>query len=181
MGKQNGELYDELLVLRAKARDVSALAQLVERRHGRLLAHARRLTRNPDGAEEAMQEVWMAVVRGIGKLNDPAAFGVWAYRIVGRECANWVRRRQRSRRDGSNDGLAQAQTRTNAPQATGALERAMDSLSVEHREVLALHYMQEMSVEQIATALKIKEGTVKSRLHYAREAIRRAVGGESHE
>src|ERR1700722_12920286 len=137
MGKQNGELYEELLVLRAKARDASALTQLVERWHGRLLAHARRLTRNPDGAEEAMQEVWMAVVRGIGKLNDPAAFGVWAYRIVGRECANWVHRRQRSRRDGSNDGLAQAPTTANIPPATDALTRVMDGLSVEHREVLA--------------------------------------------
>jgi len=181
MAKQNGELYEELLVLRAKARDASALTQLVERWHGRLLAHARRLTRNPDGAEEAMQEVWMAVVRGIGKLNDPAAFGVWAYRIVGRECANWVRRRQRSRRDGSDEGWAHMQTKTNVPQATDALERAMDNLSVEHREVLALHYMQEMSVQQIAATLKIKEGTIKSRLHYAREAIRRSVTSESHE
>ena len=181
MGKQNGELYEELLVLRAKARDASALTQLVERWHGRLLAHARRLTRNPDGAEETMQEVWMAIVRGIGKLNDPAAFGFWAYRIVGRECANWVHRRQRSRRDGNNNGLAQASIETKTPLEANALGRAMESLSVEHREVLALHYMQEMSIEQIASTLEMKEGTIKSRLHYAREAIRRAMAGESHE
>jgi RNA polymerase sigma factor (sigma-70 family) len=181
MAKQNGELYEELLVLRAKAHDTSALTQLVERWHGRLLAHARRLTRNPDGAEEAMQEAWMAIVRGIGKLNDPAAFSFWAYRIVGRECANWVHGRQRSRRDGSNDGLAQAPTQTDVPSEPHLLARAMDSLSVEHREVLALHYMQEMSVEQIAETLKIKQGTIKSRLHYAREAIRRAMACESHE
>ncbi len=181
MGKQNGELYEELLVLRAKARDASALTRLVELWHGRLLAHARRLTRNPDGADEAMQEAWMAVVRGIGKLNDPAAFGFWAYRIVGRECANWVHRRQRSRRDGSTDGLAQAPTTANIPPAIDVLARAMDGLSVEHREVLALHYMQEMSIERIAATLKIKDGTVKSRLHYAREAIRHAMESESHE
>jgi RNA polymerase sigma factor (sigma-70 family) len=178
MGKQSKELNDELLVLRAKARETAALAELVRRWHGDLLAHARRLTRDWDGAEEVVQEAWMAVVKGIHKLNDPGAFAFWAFRIVGRESANWVHRRQRSRRDGNNDGLALAESRESVAAPDDAVARAMDALTVEHREVLALHYMQGMSVDQIAATLAIKEGTIKSRLHYAREAMRNAMGGE---
>ena len=176
MGKETDAIREELLVLRAQGRDSAALGELVARWHERLAAHALRLTRDRHGAEEVMQEVWIAVVRGIGKLKEPGAFVSWVYRIVGRECANWVNRRQRVRREGNPDGLAKLSSEESGSDMANGLERAMDSLSVEHREVLALHYMQEMSVEQIASMLNVKEGTVKSRLHYAREAARRAMG-----
>jgi RNA polymerase sigma factor (sigma-70 family) len=181
MAKPTGELHEELLVLRAKARDAAALAELVQCWHARLLAHAQRLTRDPDGAEEAVQEAWMAIVRGIGGLKEPGGFAFWAQRIVGRECANWVHRRQRVRRDGSAGALAQAMRLANpeAADSTGALRTAMDGLSVEHREVLVFHYLQKMSVEQIAVALRLSAGTIKSRLHYAREAMRRAMSQEA--
>jgi RNA polymerase sigma factor (sigma-70 family) len=177
MGKESAAIHEELLVLRAQGREAAALAELVERWHGRLLAHALQLTRDREGAEEAMQEVWIAVVRGIGKLKEPGAFGFWVYRIVGRECANWVRRRKRVRREGNHDGLAEAESRHVSVAADG-IEKAMDGLSVDHREVLALHYTAAMSVEEIAAMLDVKEGTIKSRLHYAREAMRRAMGEE---
>ena len=183
MHKDSAAIYDELLVLKAQSRDSAAFAELVQRWHARLLAHAVRLTRDADGADEAMQEVWLAIVRGIGKLKDPGAFGFWAYRIVGRECANWVHRRQRVRREGSQDGLQDAPTPQHAapPVATDGLAEAMDALSVEHREVLALYYMQDMSIDQIAAMLEIRQGTVKSRLHYAREAMRTAITKKSNE
>ena len=177
MGKATGELYEELLALRAKARDPEAMAELVRHWHSRLLAHAVRLTRDREGAEDAVQEAWVAIVRGIEKLNDPGAFGGWAYRIVGRECVNWVDRRRRVRRDGTPEGLAGAASGENlvAADSTDGLGAAMDGLSVEHREVLVFHYLQEMSVDQISATLGISAGTVKSRLHYAREAMRRAM------
>lgn len=176
MGKKTDAIREELLVLRAQGRDSAALGELVARWHERLSAHALRLTRDRHGAEEVMQEVWIAVVRGIAKLKEPGAFASWVYRIVGRECANWVNRRQRVRREGNPNSLAKLSSEDSGADAAEGLERTMDGLSVEHREVLALHYIQEMSVEQIASMLNVKEGTVKSRLHYAREAARRAMG-----
>lgn len=180
MGKASEDLHQELLVLRAQVRDGEALSDLVQRWHGRLLAHARRLTGDQHGAEEAVQEAWVGVVKGITKLKSASMFDFWVYKIVGRECVNWVNRRRRSRRDGDDAGLADAKSEPDLSQSPGDLERMMRVLSVEHREVLTLHYMEGWDVEQIAAALEVKIGTVKSRLHYAREHVRREMGCQSH-
>jgi RNA polymerase sigma factor (sigma-70 family) len=171
MSHRRKEVENELLVLQAQNCDEAALGELVRRWQARFLAHARRLTGDAHGAEEAVQESWLAVVRGIGKLQQPAAFGIWAYRIVGRECANWVRRKQRERKDFNGTARPAA-----AESESDGVQQALNELSVEHREALVLHYLEGMSVAEIAEAIGVRVGTVKSRLHYAREAMRRAMG-----
>jgi RNA polymerase sigma-70 factor (ECF subfamily) len=171
MSERREEVLNELLVLKAQNGDDAALGELVQRWQARLLAHARRLTGDAHGAEEALQESWLAIVRGIRRLQHPEAFGWWVYRIVGRECANWVKTRQRQRH--SSNRIVQQ------PVTTGdvdGLQKALDELTVEHREALVLHYLEGLSVADIAEALGVREGTIKSRLHYAREAMRKAIG-----
>ena len=70
--------YDELLVLRSQDGDRGALDELVNRWQGRFFRHACRLTANPDSARDAVQEAWIAIVRGLRRLDDPARFGPWA-------------------------------------------------------------------------------------------------------
>lgn len=82
------QVVDELLVLGAQARQVEAFEHLAARWHPRLLRHAWRLTGDLEGAQEAVQEAWMGVARGLWRLKDPASFGPWALRIVSRRCAD---------------------------------------------------------------------------------------------
>jgi RNA polymerase sigma-70 factor (ECF subfamily) len=171
MANRLQEIQNELLVLLAQGGEEVAMGELVRRWQARLLAHARRLTGDAHGAEEVVQETWMAVVRGIRKLQQPGAFGFWVYRIVGRQSVNWVRRTQRQRQI----IVANAKTSATHVEPDGVM-RALNDLSVEHREALVLHYLEGLSIAEIAETLGLREGTVKSRLHYAREAMRQAIG-----
>jgi RNA polymerase sigma factor (sigma-70 family) len=115
----------------------------------------------------------MAIVRGLRTLHDPAHFRAWALRIVSNKARDWVRREGARRRAarGLEAQLAVAET---APPA-GALERARASLAAlepGQRLVLRCFYLEEMSVNEIARALDVPAGTVKSRLFHARNALR---------
>ena len=72
------QVLTEYLVLSAQDGNADALELLARRWHGRLLSHARRLTDQPDGGEDVMQEAWGSILRQLGRLRDPARFGPWA-------------------------------------------------------------------------------------------------------
>lgn len=175
------ETYDQWLVLRAQGGDEDAMRLLVGRWSPRLARHATRLTGDPHGAADATQEAWVAIVRGLPSLSDPACFRRWAYRIVGNKCADWVRRRQRSR-ERSEPLSSEPEARTSS--ATGddraaALEHAITQLSSKDRAVLTMHYTEQMPLTEIADALGVPVGTVKSRLYHARSHLRDAIASPS--
>ena len=177
MGKTPQEIRDERLVLECQEGDRAAFGQLVDRWQDRLWRYARWMTGNEDAAADAVQETWLGVARGIRRLEDPGAFSAWVYRICSSRCADHVRAEQR-RRQASKDA-AQAAPSEQAgseedPAAEGpeAVRQAVSRLAPDHRQVVALYYGDGLAVEQIALALEIPEGTVKSRLHYAREQLR---------
>ncbi len=171
------QVVDEMLVLGAQARRPAAFQALAERWHPRLLRHALRLTGDAEGAREAVQDAWLAIARGLPRLHDPARFGPWALRITTRRCADWiaVRRRARSR----EGGLALAEgPAASAPEPDDRLETVIDvvrRLEPDHRALVAMYYLEGLSVAEVARALEIPAGTVKSRLHAARERLRAAL------
>jgi len=185
MRRTSEDIYDEWLVLRCQAGDSDALPILVHRWHGRLSAHARRCTGDTDAARDAVQDAWLAIVGGLPRLNDPARFAPWAYRILTNKCRDWARRRTRDRDRGligaAGSGSADAFPAPEppaGPDADGAvtrLRRAMRRLSPDHRAVLDLHYLDGLGVAAIADALGVPAGTVKSRLHHAREKLRAII------
>jgi RNA polymerase sigma factor (sigma-70 family) len=170
MSLRDETVRDELLVREIQSGRVSALDELVERWQGRLLAHARRLAENADDAWDVFQESWVAIVRGIRWLQDPASFRSWAYRIVTNKGRDWIARRNRERQrlhephQDATEGPAVAA----APDEADELHAALLALSIEHRMILSLRYLEQMSFDEIVMALGIPEGTVKSRLYYAR-------------
>lgn len=89
-------ILDELLVLRSQDGDVAAFENLARSWQPRLLRLARRLTQSPE-AGEVVQEAWLAIVRGLPRLADPARFGTWAFRIVAHKSTDWIRLRQKGR------------------------------------------------------------------------------------
>jgi RNA polymerase sigma factor (sigma-70 family) len=174
MVRTRERVVDELLVLSAQGHDVRAFELLAARWHPRLLRHAARLTGDADGARDVVQDAWVAIARGLGRLADSAAFGAWALRITDRRCADWIAGRQRMRQR-----FAPLEAAAGVPAATeenaGDIARVRDaikSLGRKERALLAMHYVDDLSLGEIAGALGVPVGTVKSRLYHARERLR---------
>jgi RNA polymerase sigma factor (sigma-70 family) len=175
------DIHDEWLVLRCQEGDAAALGELVERWQARLLRHAARLTGTADEAADVVQSAWLAIIRGLGGLNDPACFRRWAYRIVGCKSADWIRARQRDRVLARSLATEPAGQRESADRPAEAddeiamLRTAMKELPPEQKAIVDMFYLEEMSLVEIAQALALPLGTVKSRLHYARLALKRLL------
>jgi RNA polymerase sigma-70 factor, ECF subfamily len=84
------QIHDEWLVLRCQSGQVTALTELLQRWHERLLDYARHLLRDEADASDALQETFVAVARSIRRLDDPAHFGAWARRILAHKCADFI-------------------------------------------------------------------------------------------
>jgi len=176
---QREKLYDEWLVARSQTGDAGALDELVRRWHPRLVRQARALTGDGEAAWDVAQEAWMAMVRGLDRLDDPVAFPAWAFRILHSKAIDWIRKQQRRRkRDQSFEEMANAPpSPSRADGKDIALEAALDSLSSECRALVGLYYFEQLSVAEIAEVLGISPGTVKSRLYHCRNQLRRHMEG----
>jgi RNA polymerase sigma-70 factor (ECF subfamily) len=174
------DVHDEWLVLRCQSGDAEALAELVARWQPRLVRHAARLTGRKDAANDVVQVTWMAIIRGLNGLDDPACFRRWAYRITGNKCADWVRARQRDREHAAPLALEPIDRQRSADDPSDDVARlrdAMKQLSPDHRTVISLFYLDEMPLAEIAQVLSLPIGTVKSRLHYARRELQTVLKG----
>ena len=174
------KIFDELLVLRCQSGDSDAFASLVERWHPRMLRLAMRLLNERAEAEDIVQSSWVVAIGRIGSLKDPTALRPWLFRVVANKCADLIRNRQiRRRREGRFDpesitceSINSCSFASEKDDRIAALQRAIRSLDRDKRMVLRLHYLVGLSVEQIAKSLSLPPGTVKSRLHHARNKLR---------
>ena len=160
----------EYLVLASQGGDAEAYRRLVELWKQPLWRHAWRLCGNEDGAWDILQEAWLAVADGIKGLRDPRRFRAWAYTIVSRRAADWLRQNPPVA-PMELDALASA----DVPEPTGAVDlvrAGLARLAPDRRRLLALRYIDELELREISEVLGIPEGTVKSRLHHAREQLR---------
>ncbi len=175
---------DDYLVLRCQAGDRESFGQLVVRWHPRLLRHARRLIRDPDIAADALQESWIAIQRGLRRLADPSRFPVWALAIVSNKCTDQLRMKQRRLRNETaamehRSTLDESVNLQGATSDSQVIHEALATLDDAKRIVLELHYLEGLSVAEIATVLDVPSGTVKSRLHHARNQLARFLNRPS--
>jgi RNA polymerase sigma-70 factor (ECF subfamily) len=177
-----GRALDEYLVSLCQAGSREALDGLARRWTPRLLRYAARVLGGSDSAEAArdvVQETWIGVIRGLRGLRDPAQFPAWIYGIATRKCADAIRANTRRRRF---DALAgdQSARLVESPTAEQQIDvaTAIRGLPPIHRAAVHLFYREELSVEEVASVLGIPAGTVKSRLHHARDALRRQLGAK---
>ena len=179
VGRGAGRILDEYLVAAARTGDRKAFAMLAQRWHGKLVAHAWRLTGDADAAKDAAQAGWLEIVRGLGGLQDDRAFAAWAYRIVSRRCARQVASAVRGRELGV--ALA-AEPRPPAEPVDESdhqrLRAAIAMLPRDQKSAIALFYFEDMSVAEVAVALNVPAGTVKTRLMHARRKLRAALEGD---
>lgn len=180
------DIYDELLVLRCQAGESDALVQLVQRWHPRLLKFAMRLTGERADAEDAVQSAWVVIVRRVNRLRDPAAVRPWMFRVVANKCVDRIRARTSERRRETAlefDPVSPEYRESTASSEHNAnrLRSALKRLDEDKRTVLRRHYLLGMSLKQIGAALGLPVGTVKSRLHHARNQLRSTIEGEQHD
>jgi RNA polymerase sigma-70 factor (ECF subfamily) len=172
MERNDEQVLDELLVLECKTGDQEALKQLVDRWQPRLLRYAFRLTHSQDAVPDIVQEAWMAIVKGLKKLDDPARFRPWAYRITTRKSIDWIHRQQRKRSLEQSVVPEPSSERSNPNDDLGRMQEALAALPEEERHLLLLHYVEGLAIGEIAEVLAIPAGTVKSRLFYTRKKLK---------
>jgi RNA polymerase sigma-70 factor (ECF subfamily) len=181
------QVLTELLVISAQSGNEAAFREL----HGLWTADLRRMAlvrvERPEAAEEVLQDAWLAIARGVRRLDDPACFPRWAFRIVERRSADWIRRTTAARRrEAATENAAQElapassydASATEAPDEVIALRLAVSRLSSDSRNLLHLYYELGRSVAEIAEILGIPAGTVKSRLFSVRESLRQQLEGK---
>jgi len=177
------KIYDSFLAASARLGDKQAMARLAERWQPRLLAHARRLTGEPDLAADIVQDAWVEIIRGIAGLNDSNAFAAWAFRIVTHRCARIIGKRQRQR-------IGQAALALEPASATNSMtdesytdlaiiRSAMAELPADQQAALALFYLEDLRIAEIAIALDAPPGTIKTRLMHARNKLRAKLEGDT--
>jgi len=168
------------LVSAARMGDRRAMAGLVELCGPRLLAHATRLLGERDGAGDVVQEAWVEIMRSLNGLRDEARFLPWALRIVTRRVAREIKRRQRGR---ILADAVLAQTDPVSPEAGPAevdaakVRAAIAALPPAQAATVALFYLEDLNVTEVATALDVPVGTVKTRLMHARARLRALLEG----
>lgn len=179
MRRSAARVFDEYLVAAAKTGNRKSFDLLAERWQCKLVAHAWRLTGDVESARDAAQAAWVEIIRGLARLQDERAFPAWAYRIVSRRCARQIDSEVRRR------ALADA-LEAEPPQEEqdeyadggGRLRSAISRLPPEQRAAIGLYYLEEMSVAEVAVALAVPAGTVKTRLMHARRKLRAALEGD---
>ena len=181
MSRTHEDIQDELLVIQCRDGDEEALRALIARWQPRLGRFAWRLTGEREASRDVVQDSWLAIVRGIRRLDDPARFRAWAYRIVSNKCSDWIRRRvaQRSAtRDMVGSHALSSMEPVDATESSGEVSRlreALKKLPDEQRAMLSLHYLDGIGLAAIAAVVGVPVGTVKSRLYHARNRLKETL------
>lgn len=177
MARNAERVYDEYLTVLARSGDRGAFAALFRRWNPRAVRHANRLLGDADTAADAAQEAWLSALRGLARLDDPAAFPAWFLGIVGRRCADRIRKNRRGRKlataaaaDPTFNGA-----QTPPPGGEPALAAAIRALPPVQRAVVGLFYQDGLNTAETGRALGLSEAAVKSRLHAARETLKSVI------
>jgi len=153
--------------------DERALGSLIERYAARIHAHLCRMTGDRDDADDLLQETWVRVARGARGFDPTRRVRPWLYRIASHLATDLHRRRQVRARAALVPPVAQAPPR----EVEGIdLRERLAQLPHRLREVVLLRYYGDLGEAEMAEALGVPRGTVKSRLHDALRALKRGLG-----
>ena len=183
---------DETLMLAYKAGDVRSFEQLVRRHRGAVFNFLLRLSNNRQRAEDLLQETWLKVVRSSPTYEAKAKFTTWVYTIARNLCMDAMRKDTYRKADSldavAGDGEDERSLGEKVPTPTAApdraahaaalrpvLERALCKLPAEQREVFLLREYHGVQFKEIAEVTGVSENTVKSRMRYALEALRKQL------
>lgn len=167
---------------RARQGDSDAFRLLVETYQTQVYRLALRMC-GESAADDVTQEAFVAAWRALPEFRGDSRFSTWLYRLTANAAIDLLRREKRHR---GGEDITALELPDDAPtpqelsersETQEAVRRAMGRLSAEHREILLLRYMQELDYGEIAAALDISEGTVKSRISRAKARLREVLDG----
>ncbi|MEY2427102.1 MAG: eukaryotic-like serine/threonine-protein kinase [Actinomycetota bacterium] len=168
-------------VAAAQAGDRRALDSLLRTHYDRLYAVCRRLTGNDSDAADACQDALIAIVRNLHRFDGRSRFGTWSYRIAVNASLDELRRRRRRPRPTDDTVLDGVRATSTTDLSSGVVDRlvldaALAELSPEFRAAVVLRDVAGLDYAEIATALDIPPGTVRSRIARGRAALADALG-----
>ncbi len=169
-------------IRRARKGDSNAFAALVRSMQRQVFGLCLRLLRNEGEASEVAQEAFLRAYQNLERYDDSRPFDLWVMTIARNLCLDILRRRTKHKTEDVDDhayslssGEANAEDTAIAKQERQSLEEAMNTLSVEDREVLALYYVQKRTTKEIASIVGVAPGTIMARLFRAREKLRQRM------
>ena len=175
----------EELTRRAGKGDENAFAELVRLYEKKVYNLALRICGNPEDAADAAQEAFLSAWKGLPNFRGDAGFSTWLYRLTSNAAIDCLRRSRRQRGEASLDNeelrldavddAPSPQEQAEDAELRQAVMAGLDQLSEDHRQVLTLRELQELSYEEIASVLDVDLGTVKSRISRARGALRKIL------
>jgi RNA polymerase sigma factor (sigma-70 family) len=168
-------IYCELLVLRCRRGQREALEEVVRTWERRLFYYIRRLVGDEQEAWQILQDTWLKVLRGIGRLQEPRSLPAWLYGIARNTAFSHLRARCAEQTFLTNPTEVREEWQADPDVKLDDVERVqygLDRISLEHRDVLTLFFLQDLSIEQISGVMRVPVGTVKSRIHYAKRALK---------
>jgi RNA polymerase sigma-70 factor (ECF subfamily) len=179
VARSKDRILEEFLVASVRLGDREAAGKLVALRGPRLLAHAARLIGNAEDARDIVQDAWVEILRGLGRLQDDRAFPAWATRIVTRRAARAIADKVKQRDIAARDQAEPLWAESDGPLAADAraVREAIAALPRDQAATVALFYLEDMSVAEVAHALDVPVGTVKTRLMHARTKLSQALKG----
>ena len=165
------------ILRRAQQGESEAFRQLVEAYQTQVYRLALRMC-GADGADDVTQDAFVAAWRTLPNFRSDCRFSTWLYRLTTNAAIDYLRREKRHRAAGDitelelPDDAPTMQELSERAETQSRVRRALSRLSDEHRQVLLLRYMQELDYGEIAAALEVSEGTVKSRINRAKARLR---------
>jgi RNA polymerase sigma-70 factor (ECF subfamily) len=177
MGATKQEIFR---ILKAQSGDKVALDELFQSIQIPLYRYILSLVEEPSLAEDVLQEVFVLIYRKIYWLREPQLFRAWVYRIASREAFKWLKREKRWSEQVRDETIMEEMVAPNddekfEPELEAYLPQLLSDVSPASRSVIVLHYIHEMSLDEVAEVLGIAVGTVKSRLAYGLQSLRKMM------
>lgn len=175
------------MVLRAQLGEERAFLDLWEMYHIRLSCFVRWIVGPAVEVDDVLQDVWLIVYQKIRSVKSATAFPAWLYSVARNKAYTARGRSARHERlmehlhEAAREGLNDDLNELVLPEDLELVRTCLDELQPQHREVLLLRFLEDMSYQQIANIIGCTLGTVKSRIHYAKEALRKTMEREQHE
>ena len=177
------ELTDRELVLQLQGDKLEALGALYDRHSHLVYRTALVVTGDPEAASDLLQDVFLRLHRFADRVDPERPLEPWLYRVTANQSYTWVKRHQRWTHPLEEIAEWLSSGVKNSPQyiteqddESKRIQGAIARLSLPQRVVVVMYYINDLSLHEIAGILEIPEGTVKSRLHYGRNALKNHLG-----
>jgi len=187
MNREPQQIFEELLVLQSQGGDSDSIAELVKTWHPRLIRYAMKIVGEREAAIDAVQDSWIAIWKGLKKVDDPAKFRSWAFQIVHNKSYDAIRgniKRRKAIDVVSQLAASSSQSSNNVDADQGNQNDAHDrlifairKLQPEDQVILELYYREDLSLKEIEVVTGATVSAIKSRLDRLRRKLKTILKG----